>query len=68
MVGVTKLIHAKTSSTPIPSADTNGPFTDHTMTSILINSTQTVTDATPNTSTRPTSTSSYDISSTGKNL
>ena len=60
------MIHTKTSSTTIPSGSTDAPFTDYTMKSTLINSTQIITDVTPNTSTKRTSTFSYDLSSTGK--
>ena len=66
VVGATKLIHTNTSSITVPSGSTDGPITDYTTTSTLINPTQIVIDATPNTSTTPTLTSSYDISSTGK--
>ena len=66
VVGVTKLLHTRTSSTTISSGSTDAPFTDYTTKSTLINSTQIITDVTPNTSTKRTTTSSDNLSSTGK--
>ena len=60
------MIHTKTSSTTISSGSTDAPFTHYTTKSTLFNSTQMITDVTPNTSTKRTSTSSYNLSSTGK--